>query len=81
MRDQLPYFFLAGKANVTGCPKNQSEVIIASGKLGCGQDKYGNNQYMCLPNKEKSFLVELCYDGVMGIQERGRFFSHLKKIG
>uniref|UniRef100_A0A8W8JJA4 AIG1-type G domain-containing protein n=1 Tax=Magallana gigas TaxID=29159 RepID=A0A8W8JJA4_MAGGI len=65
------FYEFTGKANVTGCPKNQSEVIIASGKLGCGQDKYGNNQYMCLPNKDKSFLVELCYDGVMGIQERG----------
>nr|XP_034331070.1 GTPase IMAP family member 5-like isoform X3 [Crassostrea gigas] len=65
------HFYEYRIANVTGCPKNQSEVIIASGKLGCGQDKYGNNQYMCLPNKEKSFLVELCYDGVMGIQERG----------
>lgn len=65
------HFYEYRIANVTGCPNNQSEVIIASGKLGCGQDKYGNNQYMCLPNQEKSFLVELCYDGVMGIQERG----------
>lgn len=65
------FYEYTGIANVTGCPKNQSEVITASSKLGCGQDKYGNNQYMCLPNKEKSFLVELCYDGVMGIQERG----------
>lgn len=65
------HFYEYRIANVTGCPKNQSEVITASSKLGCGQDKYGNNQYMCLPNKRKSFLVELCYDGVMGIQERG----------
>lgn len=53
------------------CPKNRTEVIDASTKLGCGNDKYGNNQYLCLSNKEKTSLVELCFDGVMGIQKKG----------
>lgn len=58
-------------ALVTVCPKNQTEVIEAATKLGCDNDKYGNSRYLCLPKKEKTSLVELCVDGVMGIQEKG----------
>lgn len=53
------------------CPKNQNEVDVASLRLGCGKDLYENNQYMCLPNMEKTALVEFCFDGVMGIQSKG----------
>lgn len=42
-------------------------------KLGCDNDKYGNSQYMCLPKKDKTSLVELCFDGVMGIRNKGMF--------
>ena len=61
-----------GKVNI--CPKNQTEVDEAGEKLGCGQDKYGHSQYMCIPNEEKTALVEFCYDGVMGIEFKGEFF-------
>lgn len=53
------------------CPTNQFEVDIASTRLNCGKDKYGNNQYMCLPNKEKSSLIEFCFTGVLGAEEKG----------
>lgn len=58
-------------ALVSECPKNKTEVAKASQKLGCGVDKYGNIQYLCLPKKEKTSLVELCIDRVMGIQDKG----------
>lgn len=58
-------------AFVNECPKNETEFITSSKRLKCGTDKYGNNQYICVPNKEKSSLVELCYDGIIGPQENG----------
>lgn len=58
-------------ALVSECPKNKMEVAKASQKLGCGVDKYGNIQYLCLPKKEKTSLVELCIYRVMGIQDEG----------
>lgn len=63
--------FWIGMALVSECPKNKTEVAKASQKLGCGVDKYGNIQFLCLPNKEKTSLVELCIDRVMGIQYEG----------
>lgn len=67
---QLPQsLFGIGMALV--CPKNKMEVGKASQKLGCGVDKYGNIQYLCLPKKDKTSLVELCIDRVMGIQDKG----------
>ncbi|XP_062586181.1 uncharacterized protein LOC134247804 [Saccostrea cucullata] len=56
---------------VDSCPRNLTETLIASARLGCGQDKYGNKQYLCLPNSEKTGLVEFCHDGVMWLLERG----------
>ena len=53
--------------------KNQTEVDEAGTRLGCGQDKYGHSQYMCLPNAEKTSLVEFCYNGVMGIVFKGEY--------
>lgn len=53
------------------CPKNETEVYEASKRIGCGVDLYGNNRYMCLPNEKKSSLVEFCFDGFMGIEEKG----------
>lgn len=60
-----------GMALVNVCPKTELDVIQASKRLGCGNDTYGNNQYMCVPNKEKTSLVEFCSQGVMGIREKG----------
>lgn len=56
---------------VDNCPTNLAEIKIASSRLECTNDTYGNNQYICVPNKEKSSLVELCYDGIIGPQENG----------
>lgn len=58
-------------ARVDVCPKILTKVIEASRMLGCGNDTYGNNQYLCLPNVNKTSLVEFCYDGLMGLQEKG----------
>lgn len=59
-------------AIVKECPKNEQENIKASERLNCGKDNYGNDQYMCLPNKEKSHLVEFCKDGYMGSVDQGK---------
>ena len=59
---------------VAVCPKTQTDVIAARQRLGCGVDEYGHNQYMCLPNTEKTTLVEFCYDGPMGIEYKGKTF-------
>lgn len=56
---------------VNVCPRNKHGVIQASERLGCGNDTYGNNQYLCLPNKNKTSLVEFCFQGGMGIVEKG----------
>lgn len=58
-------------AYVEECPKTQKDLKIDSKRLGCGNDTFGNNQYMCIPNKEKTHLVEFCYNEIMGIQEKG----------
>ena len=58
-------------AHVEKCPETLTAVNASSKQLNCGIDTYGNNQYMCLPNMEKSSLVEFCYDGIMGIQKEG----------
>lgn len=58
-------------ALVSECPKNKTEISKASKRLNCGNDSYGNNQYICLPNEEKTSLVELCFDGIIGLNERG----------
>lgn len=58
-------------AFVDFCPTTTSEVVKASQRLGCENDRYGNNQYICVPNTEKTSLVELCFDGIMGIVRKG----------
>ncbi|XP_062579436.1 uncharacterized protein LOC134241391 [Saccostrea cucullata] len=56
---------------VESCPQNTEEVLESSIRLSCGQDRYGNDQYICVPNIDKSGLIELCYNGIMGMIERG----------
>ncbi|XP_062608910.1 uncharacterized protein LOC134270682, partial [Saccostrea cucullata] len=60
------------ESTVDSCPRNLADTVRASSRLGCGRDKYGNNQYICLPNREKTKLVELCHNGVMVLIERGK---------
>lgn len=59
-------------ADVTQCPTNAAEKFLASTRLGCGSDIYGNDQYICAPNEAKTSLVELCYEGIMGIIDKGK---------
>nr|XP_022295196.1 uncharacterized protein LOC111105290 isoform X1 [Crassostrea virginica] len=53
------------------CPKTIKEIHKSSRKLNCSKDEYGNNQYLCLPNVEKTSLVEFCHTGTMGLQPDG----------
>lgn len=68
-----------GMALVSDCPKNKTEISKASKRLNCGNDSFGNNQYICIPNEEKTSLVELCFDGIIGLNERGMYDERLKK--
>ena len=58
-------------SSVAVCPKNLEELINAAKNLGCGNDIYGNNQYLCLPNVDRTSLVEFCYENFMGMFEKG----------
>lgn len=60
---------------VDRCPQNQTEASKAATRLECPTDKYGNNQYMCLPNWQKTSLVEFCYNGLMGLYDKGMKFK------
>ena len=57
-------------ARVSTCPKNLTEVEVASTRLKCGADDHGHSQYMCLPNVEKTSLVEFCYKDTLGIRQK-----------
>lgn len=61
------------------CPKTTEEVHKSSRKLNCSKDEYGNNQYLCLPNVEKTSLVEFCHTGTMGLQPDGIKLTLFKK--
>nr|XP_022289296.1 uncharacterized protein LOC111101206 isoform X3 [Crassostrea virginica]XP_022289297.1 uncharacterized protein LOC111101206 isoform X3 [Crassostrea virginica] len=56
---------------VASCPDSEQNVTQASKNLGCAEDRYGNNQYICVPNVKKTALVEFCYNNTMGIEEKG----------
>lgn len=56
---------------VSSCPRTEDEFFKASTRLGCGNDINGHNQYICIPNEEKTSLVELCYNEGMGVREKG----------
>lgn len=60
---------------VRKCPRNASEIVEAQKRLNCGDDKYGNNQYLCLPDAEKTGLFEFCYDGIMGWRQNGKWMK------
>lgn len=64
-------FFKTGFTPVTECPKSQREIREASDRLRCGNDINGNSQYLCSRFYEENFLVEFCYDGEMGMIEKG----------
>lgn len=68
-------FYLKGMPFVATCPSNLTEKLLASDRLGCENDLYGNNRYMCAPNEAKTSLVEICIDGIMGILEEGKLYN------
>lgn len=53
------------------CPSTRTEIDESSRRIGCGKDKYGNTQYMCISNGNKTSLVEFCFNGTMGLEEKG----------
>lgn len=63
--------FSAMSAFVSSCPKTEEEFFQASKRFGCGSDTRGHNTYICIPNQDKTSLVELCYNEGMGIREKG----------
>ena len=76
----INFIFTAQALNfVDKCPSNLTEKEKASKRLGCGSDKYGNNQYICVPNVNMTNLVEFCFNGLMGTQEKG-MYEHICTI-
>lgn len=75
----LIVLFFSEMTLVNECPKNENETIQASKKLNCGLDEFDNNQYLCLPHVNKTSLVEFCFNGTMGIQEKGKLYCKKKK--
>ena len=65
---------------VETCPKTPEDVERASKVHACGYDIFQHNQYMCLPNVEKTSLVEFCHNGIMGIQEEGIKNKQIRKV-
>lgn len=61
---------------VDNCPTSLAEIEVASNRLECKNDIYGNNQYICVPNLNMTSSVEFCFDGIMGIHKN----SKLKKF-
>lgn len=58
-------------ASVNVCPTTKEEVNIAAKRNGCRNGTNGRSSYMCIPNKEKTTLVEFCYNENIGIHEKG----------
>lgn len=60
-------------SSVEACPTNQFEINSASLRRNCSKDDYKNNQYMCIPNKEKTSLVEFCHEGNLKLIDEGKY--------
>ncbi|XP_061192142.1 uncharacterized protein LOC133200344 [Saccostrea echinata] len=56
---------------VDSCPTSETEFITAATRLNCGVDKYGRNQYTCVPNEDRSALVEFCYGKIVSYYQKG----------
>lgn len=61
-------------------PMKKNIVLSAKERLGCGNDTYGNSQYICLSNKRKTHLEEFCFDGIMEMHEKGGRLLDLKTV-
>ncbi|XP_062600546.1 uncharacterized protein LOC134262170 [Saccostrea cucullata] len=56
---------------VDSCPGNKTEYTASATRLGCGVDENGRSQYVCVPNHQRSSLVEFCYKSTVGFYEKG----------
>ncbi|XP_062570741.1 uncharacterized protein LOC134232780, partial [Saccostrea cucullata] len=56
---------------VDSCPRNKTEYTTSATRLGCGVDENGRSQYVCVPNHQRSSLVEFCYKSTTGLYEKG----------
>lgn len=72
-KDVFLCFYLKKKgfAPVTECPKSQRAIREAADRLRCGNDTNQIYRYVCLRYDIHS-LLEFCYDGVMGIVDKGK---------
>ncbi|XP_062611433.1 uncharacterized protein LOC134273262, partial [Saccostrea cucullata] len=52
--------------SVTSCPTNASSWLNNGIKLQCPNDTLGRNLYQCVPNDNRSSLVEFCLQGSIG---------------
>lgn len=62
--------------DVIQCLMNVVEKFLVLMRFGCGFDIYGNDQYICVFNEVKILLVELCYEGIMGIIDKGKLLNY-----
>ncbi|XP_062586165.1 uncharacterized protein LOC134247788 [Saccostrea cucullata] len=53
------------------CPGNKTEYTTSVTRLGCGVDENGRSQYFCVPNHQRSSLVEFCYNSTVPFYEKG----------
>lgn len=66
--------------SVVVCPNDPNDIAKATEKLGCGKDRYGNSQYVCAPNQQKTELKEFCLQGTMEMIEGGIFKIYVVRI-
>ncbi|XP_061190656.1 uncharacterized protein LOC133198627 isoform X2 [Saccostrea echinata] len=62
------------------CPTTNFSWYRAGSRLNCSHDANKRLQYLCIPNQEKTALIEFCYDHIMGLFEKG-YCLHLSTSG
>jgi hypothetical protein len=58
---------------VDSCPANETDFAAAATRLNCTEDKFGRNQYTCVPRLDLSAVVEFCYNRTVGIYPKGEY--------
>ncbi|XP_062599445.1 uncharacterized protein LOC134260939 [Saccostrea cucullata] len=56
---------------VYSCPRNETEFLASATRLSCDVDGNGRYRYVCVPNNERSAIVEFCYNYTSGLYEKG----------
>ncbi|XP_062609906.1 uncharacterized protein LOC134271712 isoform X2 [Saccostrea cucullata] len=62
---------------VNSCPLNETEFNESAKRLNCSVDENGRSQYTCVPNTNKTALVEFCYKFTVGLYEKGNCLETL----